>query len=593
MRVPALILVLAAAIAGCWKQPAPIDPAKIDSARNAHIATDDPLGEPVQKVVFLDQNWTPEEGVRFYFTSQGSEIIPYAWFLALEQPGATTLFRDNQNMMRYRYLPQKPGPMNPDGLPVGFVGGQGKSERWLGMSCAACHTGEIRYGDVAYRVDGAPTQADTQAFFSDLVVALRQTRDEPAKFARFADRVLAADRGDAQKRQDLAAKLDFQTKVRDGYNQRNFFGYDTARTAAAPPTHYGRLDAVDAIVNEVYWHAVNQPDPDQPTVVSRPADAPVSFPCIWDTPQHKLVEWLGIAQSGGIGDIFSLSRNTGEVLGVFGDFDIPADSPLLPGYASSVKFNELNQLEALVKQLWSPLWPAGFPPIDRDKAAKGAALYEARLGGGGTKSCKDCHAIINRTDPARVAHEQILIGETDRRAYDNFFGPERSAGRLEGRKISLLSQERIGEEADANTMLSHTVQEVVLGFWREAPQDKLDEVNFQGGEQARAAVAAVRYKARPLNGIWATAPYLHNGSVPNLDALLRPAVERPKSFTIGNRTFDPVRVGFVTDAKGFPRFEVVAPDGTPITGNSNAGHEYGAHLGDEEREQLIEYLKTL
>ena len=64
-------------------------------------------------------------------------------------------------------------------------------------------------------------------------------------------------------------------------------------------------------------------------------------------------------------------------------------------------------------------------------------------------------------------------------------------------------------------------------------------------------------------------------------------------FSVGARTFDPVRVGYVTDAPGFPRFNVSNPDGTPIVGNSNAGHEFGATLGEEERRQLIEYLKTL
>ena len=102
-----------------------------------------------------------------------------------------------------------------------------------------------------------------------------------------------------------------------------------------------------------------------------------------------------------------------------------------------------------------------------------------------------------------------------------------------------------------------------------------------------------KYKGRPLNGIWATAPYLHNGSVPNLAALLQPAVKRPTSFSIGVRTFDPVRVGFLTDVPGFARFNVNNPDGTPITGNSNAGHEFGANLTDQERHQLVEYMKKL
>jgi hypothetical protein len=81
--------------------------------------------------------------------------------------------------------------------------------------------------------------------------------------------------------------------------------------------------------------------------------------------------------------------------------------------------------------------------------------------------------------------------------------------------------------------------------------------------------------------------------VPTLAALLQRAAKRPTSFSIGVRTFDPVHVGFQTDVPGFATFNVNNPDGTPITGNSNAGHEFGATLNDQERAQLVEYLKTL
>ena len=90
------------------------------------MATQDPLGEPVTRVAYLAQNWSPGQSMQFYFTSQGSQIIPYDWFLALEQPDSATLFRDNQNILKYRYLPQNPGPKNPDGLPVGFVLARGQ-----------------------------------------------------------------------------------------------------------------------------------------------------------------------------------------------------------------------------------------------------------------------------------------------------------------------------------------------------------------------------------------------------------------------------------------------------------------------------------
>ena len=131
-------------------------------------------------------------------------------------------------------------------------------------------------------------------------------------------------------------------------------------------------------------------------------------------------------------------------------------------------------------------------------------------------------------------------------------------------------------------------------------------------EAAAGAQELLAYKARPLNGIWATAPYLHNGSVPTLYDLLLPArlrntvpagvpvpdpagPLRPERFTLGTRAFDPVKVGF---AEGAPdstlTFNVRDAAGAPIPGNSNAGHDYGnASLSDEDRLNLLEYLKSL
>src|SRR5262249_52597512 len=110
--------------------------------------------------------------------------------------------------------------------------------------------------------------------------------------------------------------------------------------------------------------------------------------------------------------------------------------------------------------------------------------------------------------------------------------------------------------------------------------------------------APLAYKARPHNGVWATPPYLHNGSVPNLYELLSPVSERSKVFYLGSKQFDPVKLGLSTETlKGVSEFRVELP------GNSNAGHEFndgpkghgviGRKLTSEERMQIVEYLKTL
>ena len=106
------------------------------------------------------------------------------------------------------------------------------------------------------------------------------------------------------------------------------------------------------------------------------------------------------------------------------------------------------------------------------------------------------------------------------------------------------------------------------------------------------------YKARPLQGIWATPPFLHNGSVPNLFQLLSPVAERSPQFWVGNFEYDPKHLGFVSSAfaGGFLL-------DTGITGNSNRGHEFregcrqdgviGRALAPDERLALIEYLKVM
>ena len=106
------------------------------------------------------------------------------------------------------------------------------------------------------------------------------------------------------------------------------------------------------------------------------------------------------------------------------------------------------------------------------------------------------------------------------------------------------------------------------------------------------------YKARPLNGIWAVAPYLHNGSVPNLYLLLSPQEERPDQFWLGRKQFDPVNVGYSLE-----KIEGGYLSDVGRAGNSNEGHEFkngprgkgviGPALSPDERWAIIEYLKSM
>ncbi len=102
------------------------------------------------------------------------------------------------------------------------------------------------------------------------------------------------------------------------------------------------------------------------------------------------------------------------------------------------------------------------------------------------------------------------------------------------------------------------------------------------------------YKARPLNGIWSSPPFLHNGSVATLEDLLTPAKDRPKKMVVGCEDFDTEKVGYVCD-KAADKSRLTVLDLT-VPGNTNTGHtgeEYGTELDQSARADLIEYLKSL
>ena len=99
------------------------------------------------------------------------------------------------------------------------------------------------------------------------------------------------------------------------------------------------------------------------------------------------------------------------------------------------------------------------------------------------------------------------------------------------------------------------------------------------------------YANHPLDGIWARAPYLHNGSVPTLRDLLEPVERRPAVFYRGYDVYDQDGVGFVSSVpeergRRFFRYDTAVP------GNGNGGHVYGTTLSDDDKRAIVEYMKT-
>ncbi|MES2659485.1 MAG: di-heme-cytochrome C peroxidase [Verrucomicrobiota bacterium] len=560
---------------------------------------------------WLDQGWTRDESAEFYLKNQGSELIPFEWFINLEQSDSEQLFRAPESLEALGFIPQPKSRENPFELPIGFIlddnpdtvdiknvtlssfePGYKKSDyprtqRWLGLTCASCHTADITYEGSVLRIDGGPAMVDHESFLARLTKAMRATCEDPGKFERFRQRNSGPD--GLFDTTNLKEELRSYTVHLENLVERN---------RADHPYGFARLDAFGAILNEITVAALGIPEN------HRMSDAPVSFPYLWYAPSLDYVQWNRSAEN-------PLGRNVGEVLGVYGHLQLQG-TPESGQFRSTARMQNLDRLEKLISMLKAPMWPQEtLGPIDQEKAMRGAKLY--------AQNCAGCHPTRDdkgqypMTKPNQGGEKFIrtrsirpeVIG-TDPKMVTNFLNRQAYPGVL---KKYLKPTDQVPDEVAAALVLKAAVGGVII---RHLNESRLDE------ELAKGLVAnnvskpenpntPDGYIARPLHGIWATAPFLHNGSVPNLYQMLLPEERRIKSFLVGSREFDPKNVGFVinqSSGRSF-KFETETVDGRPIAGNSNKGHSGPLHtqmqgddgkfrdFSDAERWDLIEYLKKL
>jgi hypothetical protein len=559
-----------------------------------------PAANALPPVTFAEQGWSAADRENFYTTGQGSHMIPFLWFKALRQAGSDQPFMADQ-LARYGYVRN---PNSADDLPVGFLV-EAKTGQ-LGMTCAACHTNQLEYqkDGIAHmlRLDGAPALADFQQFLLDLTEAGRQTANDASRFDAFAKAVL----GNGFTPGNAA-----QLKTQFGEWVRQFGDF---MDASLPISSWGpgRLDAFGMIFNRVAARDLDLPEN------FRVADAPVSYPFIWNASRQDHTQWNGGVPNGLY--IQALGRNTGEVFGVFADLK-PSGGILSVDFSdNSADFAGLQTLEELIAKLEPPAWPRDIWPIDDALAARGKALFEGNC----SKGCHEKNVTVDKTwvtpvlavktDPkmainaGRISATGMLFATPLPPPQIGVFAPDANTSDVLAIAVigSLLAEAK-------NALLQHRTAE--SGVWRAIRKDSaslLPEKNIDNVPQFslsdfpiinqriglrlsslfQATPENPSYEARVLHGVWATAPYLHNGSVPNLWELMLPPERRSTTFKVGSRKFDPKNVGYKTNESPFKSGTFVV-DPQNANGNGNGGHDYGRDLSDEDRWAIVEYLKTL
>lgn len=263
-----------------------------------------------QSVIHLNQAWSDDDREWYYHFSQGSAVLSYDIFLNLEVAGGQELFRSDANSVRYGLVPEASNWINPDGLPIGISKtnvattiGEWPAGEYAGVTCAACHVGELNYKGKHVRIDGGHSLFDPQAYFQAANAAVQATLTDSAKFDRLASRLGAAS---PEAKAKLRERLERQAAA--------IYQYATQSSATVSPWGPGRIDALTMIQNRVTANTTGLL-----ANTSTPI-APVKPPFLWNAPQGLWTQWAAIIQD-------PLARNFGETMGVYMPINLKAKTP--------------------------------------------------------------------------------------------------------------------------------------------------------------------------------------------------------------------------------------------------------------------------
>jgi hypothetical protein len=579
------------------------------------------------------QSWSTQDRAVFYHGSMGSELLPLKWLQSLNSSQTGEPFL--KNIERFGLIPDS---QSPDGLPIGLSTAASRDLRFagrvVGVTCAACHTAELTYEGKRLRIDGGGGLFQVDVFAGELTASLQATAKNPKELVGFLGR-LAANKTEGLSDSTINLMLKYTSvdklqsageleqgiasqliKLVDGEQSalslargfmqklevdeqkaasalRNFIGeirhgslddFIKRQAASQSPlatllNDQDRQAAVKSILNDAVItlrmlksHAdqarklaalaklnlpTTRPGPGRAddfgtarnalgtNEQAGPMTAPCSIPSLWGTHRLGWSDWDGNTTS-------ALGRSVATALAGGAGYDTKSG-------ASSIRLADLKALEDATAKLSPPVWPnAIFGTPDMAKVKRGQELFH--------NHCSRCHADLPATGTYPEQLTPLEEIRTDSTRIQNFAQP------MNGKPF-----------ADS---LQSTIEFYLNGAARDQ-KISTDALKGMQGEQPNQWRTTGGYAARPLNAIWATPPYLHNGSVPTIDDLLKPVEQRPKSFPLGQQDYDPIKLGYITKVdKPVFVFDTTQP------GNSNTGHTYGTDLSNQDRQALIEYLKT-
>jgi hypothetical protein len=553
-----------------------------------------------------------------------------------------------------------------------------------GVNCAFCHTSEVGYKGATENhvkkvlVEGAPSTLFIKGFFSDMMQSTLKTMLSPDKLAVFIDSNMGKPKGSSVEvakqfsknfMDDLGLSQGFKDRmIGKLYKKISPEGFKEKATKAVRLALYEKRDVTlkyitklvelthdlkgNAVPKEIIKRLTRMSvligdNPELPTTpegyartdafgrignlvarLKNPTEltATVSVPHMWGIKYKSMFHWNANTNS-------VMNRNVGQSFGL-GAVLTNQEGEGSAKYDATSNIHNLGKLEKLLYKIQVPNFMESFANHKRESREvlqKGCTTF--------VNTCMSCHQSGRRVGPTKkLVHDHVIDHKFINT--DTWYSELQKAP-VEGVpfKTALFSfvnavKARYYERYDVSEEQQIRWQNKDLRgpelfrdtFLGESDHDKDGISSYVNLPKERAG-----YPARSLAGAWATAPYLHNGSIPNIRTLLTPENDRPNIFFVGSNEFDNENHGFRSDMDTLPGGRKLIEDmyrkafsektiiskknsntyetslkefacnlypsrcfSTKYKGNSNKGHSgktFGTYLSKSEKDNLISFLK--